>query len=109
MRADALTNLRLIVDAAHVLSAATRTNVIREAARIWRRYDVSLLTEDDGGCVAANATAITVSIDASHDSSSGDAGLGAIQFAADGTPESAIVLKLDAVARIATSAPFMGM
>jgi hypothetical protein len=109
LTADTRTNLRLIVDAAHVLSTATRTNAIAEASRIWSRYDVSLLTDDDGRCAPESPAAITVTIDASHESSSGDAGLGAIGFAADGLPDSSIVLRLDAVARIATSAPFMGV
>jgi hypothetical protein len=109
LRADTRTNLRLIVDDAHVLSTATRTNAIAEASRIWSRYDVSLLADDDGRCAPERPEAITVTIDASHGSPSGDADLGAIRFAADGLPDSSIVLKLDAVARIATSAPIMGL
>jgi len=109
LRADSRTNLRLIVDRAHVLSTATRTKTIAEASRIWSRYDVSLVADDDGRCAPESPAAITVTIDASHESSSGDAGLGAIRFAADGMPDSSIVLRLDAVARIATSAPVMGV
>jgi len=110
LRADTLTQLRLTVDAAHVLSTATRTRVIAEASRIWNRYDVSLIADDDGRCAPESRGAITVTIDASRESSSsGDAGLGAIGFAADGMPDASIVLRLDAVARIATSAPVMGV
>jgi hypothetical protein len=108
VRADSHTTLRLTFDAARIVSPAVRANAIKEAARIWKRYDVSLLTEEDAQCVSADA-AVTVTIDVGHDPASGATGLGAIQFASDGTPASYIVLNYDAVKRIATSAPFMGL
>ncbi|HEX7796670.1 MAG TPA: hypothetical protein VF456_20050 [Vicinamibacterales bacterium] len=109
VRADSSTTLRLTFDAARIVSPAVRANAIKEAARIWKRYDVSLLTEDDGQCVSTGAAAVTVTIDVGHDPAAGGTGLGAIQFASDGTPASDIVLNYDAVRRIATSAPFMGL
>jgi len=109
VRADSHTNLRVVFDAARIVSPAVRANAIKEAARIWNRYDVSLITEDDGQCASLDPAALTVTIDVGHDRASGDTGLGAIQFASDGTPASAIALNFDAVSRIATSAPFMGL
>jgi hypothetical protein len=109
LRADTHTNLRLVFDAARVMSPAVRANAINEATRIWNRYDVSLVAEDEGRCVAAGPAALTVTIDVGRDTGSGDAGLGAIRFASDGTPEATVALNFDAVARIATSAPFMGL
>ena len=108
VRAESPAALRLIFDADRVVTPAVRSKAIDEASRIWRRYGVSLLTEDDGRCPAAD-TALTVTIGAGRDAASGDAGLGAIQFASDGTPGSAIVLNYDAVTRIVTSAPVMGL
>jgi len=108
-RTDVHTNLRLIFDASHVLTPLTRAMALAEAARIWRRYDVLLDDDGDGQCAASTPAALRVTIDVGHDSQSPDAGLGAIQFAADGRPESVIVLNFDAVARIATSAPVMGL
>jgi hypothetical protein len=109
VRADAHTNLRLVFDAAGVVNPAMRANAINEAARIWAQYDVSLVTEENGRCAAATPAGVTVTIDLGRDSGSGNEGLGAIQFASDGTPVSAIALNFDAVSRIATSAPFMGL
>jgi hypothetical protein len=109
VRADSHTNLRIVFDVARIVSPAVRANAIKEAARIWKRYDVWLLTEDDDQCVSAGAAPVTVTIDVGHDPASGATGLGAIQFASDGKPASAIVLNYDAVKRIATSAPFMGL
>ena len=109
VRADSHTTLRLTFDTARIVNPAVRANALKEAARIWKRYDVSLLTEDDGQCVLAGAAAVSVTIDVGHDPASGATGLGAIQFAPDGTPASDIVLNYDAVKRIATSAPFMGL
>jgi hypothetical protein len=109
VQADSHTTLRLTFDAERIVSPAVRANAIKEAARIWKRYDVSLLTEDDGHCVSADAAPVTVTIDVGHDPASGATGLGAIEFASDGTPASDIVLNYDAVRRIATSAPFMGL
>jgi hypothetical protein len=109
LRADAHANLRVVFDAERVVGPAMRANAIKEAARIWGRYDVSLVTEDDGRCVAASPPVLVVTIDVGHDTKSGDAGLGAIRFSSDGTPESSVALNLDAVARIATSAPVMGL
>src|SRR5262249_6045689 len=80
-----------------------------EAARIWNRYDVSLVTENDGPCAMSGPGALTVTIDVGQNPASGGTGLGAIQFGSDGTPASDIVLNYDAVKRIATSAPFMGL
>jgi len=108
-RADAHTNLRLIFDTSHVLTPVTKTMALAEASRIWRRYDVLLDDDGDGQCAASTPAAVRVTIDVGHDSQSPDAGLGTIQFAADGRPESVIVLNFDAVARIATSAPVMGV
>jgi hypothetical protein len=109
LRADGHANLRLVFDAERVVGPAMRANAINEAARIWGRYDVSLVTEDDGRCVAANVAPLVVTIDVGHDPESGDAGLGAIRFSSDGTPASSVALNFDAVARIATSAPVMGL
>ena len=109
VRADAHTSLRLVFDAARIVNPAMRANAINEAARIWAQYDVSLVTEEDGRCAAVTPAAVTVTIDLGRDSGSGNEGLGAIQFASDGTPASAIALNFDAVSRIATSAPFMGL
>jgi hypothetical protein len=109
VRADSHATLRLTFDAARIVSPAVRANAIKEAARIWQRYEVSLLTEDDGECGSVGDVAVTVTIDVGHDPAAGAAGLGAIQFAPDGTPASDIVLNYDAVKRIATSAPFMGL
>ena len=108
-RASAHTNLRLVFDAARVVNPAMRANAINEAARIWAQYDVSLVTEENGRCAAVTPDAVTVTIDLGRDSGLGNEGLGAIQFASDGTPASAIALNFDAVSRIATSAPFMGL
>ena len=85
-----------------------RANALGEASRIWRLYGVSLTTDDDGRCNAANGHAVTVTIDADDDSQSSEAGLGAIRFAPDGSPDSTIVLNVGAVTRIATSGPVMG-
>ena len=109
IRAESPTNLRVIFDDARVVGPAMRANAIKEASRIWGRYDVSLVTEDDERCAGSDLEAVTVTIDLKHDTESGDAGLGAIQFASDGAPASAIVLNFNAVSRIATSAPFMGL
>jgi hypothetical protein len=109
VRANSHTTLRLTFDAARIVSPTVRANAIKEAARIWKRYDVSLFTEDDGPCESPGAAPVTVTIDVGHDPASGATGLGAIQFASDGTPASDIVLNYDAVKRIATSAPFMGL
>lgn len=92
------------------MSPAVRTNAIKEAARIWSLYEVSLVAEDDTRCPSSSEPAtLTVTIDLSPDSSSGETGLGAIQFASDGMPASEIVLHYNAVTRVATSAPFMGL
>jgi hypothetical protein len=109
VRADFHTNLRVVFDAARIVSPAVRANAIREAARIWKRYDVSLVTEGGGQCAFPGPAALTVTIDVGHDPAAGDTGLGAIQFTSDGTPASDIVLNYDAVTRIATSSPFMGL
>ena len=109
VRADAPASLHLIVDPAGVLTPAMRLNVLNEAARIWKKESVSLVTEDSVHCREANAEMVTVTVDRGHDPQWGDAGLGAIHFASDGTPESVIVLNFDAVVRIATSAPVMGV
>src|SRR5258708_847911 len=109
LRADAHTSLRLVFDAARIVNPAMRANAIHEAARIWAHYDVSLVTEEDGRCAVVTPAAVTVTIDLGRDSGSANEGLGAIQFASDGTPASAIALNFDAVSRIATSAPFMGL
>jgi hypothetical protein len=109
VRADTQTSLRLVVDAEQIVGRAVRANAINEASRIWRQYGVSLVTEDAGGCADASDAVLKVTIDVGRVSASRDAGLGAIQFASDGTPGSAIVLNYDAVTRIATSAPVMGL
>jgi hypothetical protein len=109
VRAESRTHLRVVFDAARVVSPAVRANAIKEAERIWNRYDVSLVTDGDGQCAAPGPAALTVTIDVGHDPASGDTGLGAIQFSSDGTPASDIVLHYDAVTRIVTSAPFMGL
>jgi hypothetical protein len=109
VRADSPTNLRVVFDADRIVSPAVRANAIKEAARIWKRYDVSLVTEDQSQCPSPGSAALNVTIDLGHDPAAGDTGLGAIQFASDGTPASDIVLHYDAVKRIATSAPFMGL
>jgi hypothetical protein len=107
--ADPSTRLRLIVDAAGVLSPVIRANLISEASRIWSKEHVSLVTEDDGHCLATDPETVAVRIDVGNDTQSGDAGLGAIRFSPDGRPESVIALNLDSVVRIATSAPVMGV
>jgi hypothetical protein len=109
VRADAHTSLRVVFDAARIVNPAMRAKAINEAARIWAQYDVLLVTEEDGRCTAVAPAAVTVTIDLGRDSGSANEGLGAIQFASDGTPASAIALNFDAVSRIATSAPFMGL
>jgi hypothetical protein len=109
VRADAHTSLRVVFDAARIVNPAMRAKAINEAARIWAQYDVLLVTEEDGRCTAVAPAAVTVTIDLGRDSGSANEGLGAIQFASDGTPASAIALNFDAVTRIATSAPFMGL
>jgi hypothetical protein len=109
VRADSPTNLRVVFDTARIVSPTVRANAIKEAARIWKRYDVSLITDDQSQCASPGAAALNVTIDVGHDLAAGDIGLGAIQFASDGTPASDIVLHYDAVKRIATSAPFMGL
>jgi hypothetical protein len=108
VRADTHTSLRLVFDAARIVNPAMRANAINEAAA-HLGYDVSLVTEQDGRCAAVTPAAVTVTIDLGRDSGSTNEGLGAIQFASDGTPASAIALNFDAVSRIATSAPFMGL
>jgi len=108
-RANVHTNLRLMFDRSHVLTPMTRAMALAEASRIWRRYDVLLDDDGDGRCAGSTPAAVAVTIDVGHDSQSPDAGLGAIQFAAEGRPEPVIVLNFDAVTRIATSAPVMGL
>jgi hypothetical protein len=107
--ADPHANVRVVFDEARVLKPTMRANAIGEAARIWRRYDVSFAAADDGPCDPENRQAVTVTIDIGHDPQSSDAGLGAIRFTAEGTPEPVIVLNFDAVTRIATSAPVLGV
>jgi hypothetical protein len=108
--ADDQISLRLVFDAARTVTPAVRANAVREAARIWSRYDVSLVSDDgEARCLPAGPGTVTVQIDVGRDTESRDVGLGAIRFASDGTPESTIVLHYDAVTRVATSAPFMGL
>jgi hypothetical protein len=109
VRADTETRLRLVVDAEQTVDPAVRAHAIGEATRIWHQYGVSLVTDDAAGCTDASDAVLRVTIGLGRDSTSGDAGLGAIEFASDGTPGSAIVLNYDAVTRIATSAPVMGL
>jgi hypothetical protein len=109
VRAQSSTSLQLIFDTARVLNPAIRANVIAEAARIWSPYDIALDLKDDVQCDPPGVPPVTVTIDAGHGTTSGDAGLGAIRFGTDGTPESTIVLNYDAVVRIATSSPVMGL
>jgi hypothetical protein len=109
VRADTETSLRLVVDAESTVDPTVRAHAISEASRIWRQYGVALVTGDAAGCADASDAVLRVTIGLGHDSVSGDAGLGAIEFASDGTPGSAIVLNYDAVTRIATSGPVMGL
>jgi hypothetical protein len=109
VRAGAETRLRLVVDAEQAIDPTVRAHAISEASRIWRQYGVSLVAGDAADCADATDVVLRVTIGLGRDSASGDAGLGAIEFASDGTPGSAIVLNYDAVTRIATSAPVMGL
>jgi len=109
VRADAETRLRLVVDAEQAVDPTVRAHAISEAARIWRQYGVSLVTGDATDCADVSDAALRVTIGLGRDAASGDAGLGAIEFASDGTPGSTIVLNYGAVTRIATSAPVMGL
>src|SRR3954463_2234692 len=95
--ADAPTRLRIVFDAAGVVPGTLRLHAISEAGRIWAKEGVSLVTSDDGHCRATDPATVTATIDVGHDTQSGDAGLGAIRFAPDGTPDSVIVLNFDAV------------
>jgi len=109
VRADSDTILHLVVDAEQTVDPAIRAHAISEASRIWRQYGVTLVTGDVAGCTDASDEVLRVTIGSGRAQPSGDAGLGAIEFGSDGRPRSTIVLNYDAVTRIATSAPVMGL
>jgi hypothetical protein len=111
MRAAPRTHLRVAFDSAHVLAVPIRHDAIAEAARIWNVYDIAIDAADVVACDIAGPASLTVAIvqDDRPRGRDGDASLGAVRFAADGMPEPTITLYLDAVIRIATSAPVMGL
>jgi hypothetical protein len=108
MRADSRTRLTVTFDAAHVLAIPIRHAALVEAAHIWDAYDI-VLDEVADACAAARPPRVTVAIDGTAGPARSEMGLGAIRFGADGIPESAITLYLDAIVKIATGAPVMGL
>jgi hypothetical protein len=108
-RANPRVRLRLAFDTSHVLTDSIRRGTAVEAARIWTNYDVTIDADGEATCGAEESAGVTVVVDVGHDTGQPETGLGAIRFAPDGSPDSTIVLYLDPVVRIATSAPFMGL
>ena len=111
MRAESRTHLRVAFDTAHVLAVPIRHDALTEAARIWNVYDITIDAADVVACDIAGPASLTVAIVQENRPrrGDGDASLGAVRFAPDGVPEPTITLYLDAVIRIATSAPVMGL
>jgi hypothetical protein len=101
--------LHLAFDTSHVVTDSIRRGAVGEAARIWTNYDVTIDADSEPACGVEDPVGVTVVVDRGHDTGRREIGLGAIRFAADGSPDSTIVLYLDPVVRIATSAPFMGL
>jgi hypothetical protein len=100
--------LRLAFDTRHVLAASIRQGALAEAARIWDAHEIAIDPDDRSACDVIGPPPLLVAIDR-EGTAKADSSLGTIRFAPDGTPESTITLYFDAVVRIATSSPFMGL
>jgi hypothetical protein len=91
------------------LPDAIRANALEEAARLWLPYGVLVTDGGSAGCdLFAPSVPIDVTVDAGDESPDrSDNGLGSVRFAADGSPDPAIVMHYDAITRLAvTTRPF---
>jgi hypothetical protein len=97
-------HVALAVTPGRGLPPAVERAAIAEAAAIWAPYGVAIAPLDRSGPARAESIVLTVVVTTSRSPSATDSGtaLGAIDFAADGTPGRVITVFLDRLVRLLT-------
>lgn len=100
--------LHLKLEAHESIPASVRNDAIVEAARIWAPYGVLLDATEGAGCTPPQA-ALQVVFDPEPAADEEEGSLGVLRFGSDGVPASLTTVHYDAVSRLVSSQPVMGV